>query len=29
MNQPMRIDESIRFAEKVLELLDEGRFVAT
>ncbi len=29
MNQPIGIDESIRFAEKVLELLDEGRFVAT
>jgi len=29
MNQPIRIDETIRFAEKVIELLDEGRFVAT
>ena len=29
MNQPMQMDETIRFAEKVLELLDEGRFVAT
>jgi len=29
MGQPSRIDETIRFAEKILELLEEGRFVAT
>lgn len=29
MNEPIRMDETIRFAEKVLELLDEGGFVAT
>ncbi len=29
MNQPAGIDETIRFAEKMLELLEEGRFVAT
>jgi hypothetical protein len=29
MSQFPRIDETIRFAEKILELLGEGRFVAT
>ncbi|HYK91342.1 MAG TPA: HNH endonuclease domain-containing protein [Acidobacteriota bacterium] len=29
MNQPASTDQTIRFAEKMLELLEEGRFVAT
>ena len=29
MSQKPSTDEAIRFAEKILEILDEGRFVAT